>query len=80
MSTAAAAPGAEKDSEGGVLQKTLDFIERVGNKVPHPAIMFLALCIGVIVLSQLLAWAGVGATYQVVTPSPAAVPPYGIGG
>ena len=65
---------------GGLLQRLLDYIERVGNKVPHPAIMFLALCIGVIVLSQILAWAGVGATYQVVAPSPQTVHAVGIGG
>jgi aminobenzoyl-glutamate transport protein len=52
----------------GIIQRSLDVIERVGNKVPHPAIMFLALCIGVIVLSQLLMWAGVHATYEVVEP------------
>jgi aminobenzoyl-glutamate transport protein len=51
-----------------MMDRVLGGIERVGNKVPHPAIMFLALCIGVIVLSQLMAWAGVGATYQVVKP------------
>ena len=28
----------------GVIQRFLDGIERVGNKVPHPAIIFLALC------------------------------------
>jgi len=55
--------------QGGIA-RILDVIERVGNKVPHPAIMFLALCIGVIVLSQLLAWAGVSATYEVVEPPP----------
>jgi cysteinylglycine-S-conjugate dipeptidase len=56
-------------------------IERVGNKVPHPAIMlFLALCIGVIVLSQLLAWAGVSATYQVVKPPPRSVESIDVGG
>ncbi|NTV38218.1 MAG: hypothetical protein HGA82_03450, partial [Anaerolineales bacterium] len=42
--------------------------ERVGNKVPHPAIMFLALVVGVIVLSQVLAWIGVSATYEVIEP------------
>lgn len=52
----------------GAIQRMLDVIERVGNKVPHPAIMFLALCVGVIVLSQVFAWAGVGATYEVVKP------------
>ena len=33
----------------------LDFIERAGNKVPHPVLMFLYLIIGVIVLSSVLA-------------------------
>jgi aminobenzoyl-glutamate transport protein len=46
----------------GLVQRVLDLIERVGNKVPHPAILFLALCGAVIVLSQILAWAGVSAS------------------
>jgi aminobenzoyl-glutamate transport protein len=58
------------DQPQGAVARTLDVIERVGNKVPHPAIMFLALCVGVIVLSQLLAWVGVSATYEVVEPPP----------
>ncbi|MBO0823315.1 MAG: AbgT family transporter [Actinobacteria bacterium] len=36
----------------------LDLIERVGNKVPHPAILFVALCVAVIILSQVLYLAG----------------------
>jgi aminobenzoyl-glutamate transport protein len=79
MSTATATEQPEAKS-GGALQRMLDFIERVGNKVPHPAILFLALCIGVIVLSQLLAWAGVGATYQVVVPDPQQIHAIGVGG
>lgn len=78
MSTAAAAPeGARK---GSATARVLDGIERVGNKVPHPAILFLALCVGVIVLSQLLAWAGVGATYEVVKPDPQSVSAIDVGG
>ena len=50
------------------LQRVLDRVERVGNKMPHPAIMFLALCGAVIVLSQVLAWLDVKATYEVVKP------------
>ncbi len=67
---AAAQPTAADEAPGqsGFVARALGGIERVGNKVPHPAIMFLALCIGVIVLSQLMAWAGVGATYEVVKP------------
>jgi len=58
----------ESPDKPSAVERILDIIERVGNKVPHPAIMFLALCVGVIVLSALLAWSGVGATYQVVKP------------
>jgi aminobenzoyl-glutamate transport protein len=50
----------------------LDGIERLGNKMPDPAILFLILCGAVIVLSQILYWFGVKATYEVVKPPPAA--------
>lgn len=53
------------------MQRMLDGIERLGNRMPDPAILFLWLCVGVIVLSQLLAWLDVKATYQVVEPPPA---------
>jgi len=66
VSAEAASPAAK---QAGALERFLDVIERVGNKVPHPALMFLALCVGVIVLSQLLAWAGVSATYEVARPT-----------
>ena len=46
----------------------LDTIERVGNKVPHPAIIFIILIAGVIVLSQILYIAGASVTYEVVVP------------
>jgi aminobenzoyl-glutamate transport protein len=62
------------------MDRLLGGIERVGNKVPHPAIMFLALCIGVILLSQLLAWAGVSATYEVVEPPPQSTEAEYVGG
>jgi aminobenzoyl-glutamate transport protein len=54
-------------------QRLLDFIERVGNKVPHPAILFLALCLGVILLSQVFYMLDVSATYEIVKPPPAEV-------
>jgi aminobenzoyl-glutamate transport protein len=57
VSTAAA----EDKGTGGFL----GWIERVGNKVPHPAIIFLALIVGVIVLSAVLAWVGVSVTTEV---------------
>lgn len=42
-----------------VLQRLLDAVERVGNEVPHPAVLFSLLMACVIVLSQLLHWLGV---------------------
>ena len=38
--------------------------------MPHPAILFLVLCVVVIVLSQVLYWFDVKATYEVVKPPP----------
>jgi aminobenzoyl-glutamate transport protein len=48
--------------------RLLDVIERAGNKVPHPVMMFLYLIIGVIVLSAILALAGVSVTDEIVVP------------
>lgn len=73
------APHAEPEQTGG-MARVLAVIERVGNKVPHPAMLFLAMCIGVIVLSQLMAWAGVGATYEVVKPPDQSVSSIDVGG
>jgi aminobenzoyl-glutamate transport protein len=47
----------------------LDGIERAGNKMPDPAILFLGLCGAVIVVSQVLYWLDVKATYEVVAPA-----------
>jgi len=74
------AEAAPAPAKAGGVQRVLDTIERVGNKVPHPAILFLWLCIGVIVLSALLAWVGVSATYEVVKPDAQAVEVVGVGG
>ena len=52
------------------MERVLDGIERLGNKMPDPAILFLWLCLGVILLSQALAWLDVKATYEVVAPPP----------
>ena len=54
------------------MQRMLDGIERLGNRMPDPAILFLWLCLGVILLSQALAWLDVKATYEVVSPPPVA--------
>jgi aminobenzoyl-glutamate transport protein len=50
------------------MQRMLDAIERLGNRMPDPAILFLWLCLGVILLSQALQWLDVKATYKVVAP------------
>ena len=55
------------------MERLLGAIERGGNKMPHPAILFVWLCVGVIVLSALLSWAGVKVTYEVAKPPPVAV-------
>ena len=51
----------------------LDVIEGIGNKVPHPAIIFLGLCGLVIVASAILAAFDVHVTYEVAQPPPAGV-------
>jgi aminobenzoyl-glutamate transport protein len=51
-----------------LLQKLLDTVEQAGNKVPHPAIIFLAMSGIVIVLSHIFHLLGVSVTYQVIDP------------
>lgn len=41
----------------------LAWIERVGNKLPHPVVLFIGLTVFVIILSQILASLGVSVTY-----------------
>lgn len=52
----------------GALDAFLDTIERVGNAVPHPAIIFLVLIGLVIALSTVLSLLGVGVTYDRLDP------------
>lgn len=42
----------------------LNFIEKVGNALPHPATIFLILCAGIIILSHIMAKMGVSVTYE----------------
>ena len=46
------------------LEKILDTVERVGNKVPHPAVIFIWLILTVIVLSHVFHLMGASATYE----------------
>lgn len=59
---AASAPNDQKGLLGA--------IEKVGNKVPHPVMMFLYLIIGVIVLSHILYLLGVSVTEEIAVPVP----------
>ena len=72
MSTEAAAP---KEETGQGQKGFLGTIERIGNKIPHPAIIFLGLIAIVIVLSAILSVAGVSAETQVATPKSSEVVP-----
>ncbi len=54
-------------------ERMLDGIERAGNKVPHPAMIFVGLIVLVIAASQIMSWAGVKATTEVAKPPPAQV-------
>ena len=61
---------AQAPKGGGLTERALAWVERAGNKVPHPAILFLGLILFVIVLSQILDWANVGVTQEVAEPQP----------
>jgi len=66
---------ADKHARPSAMQRVLDGIERAGNKVPHPALIFLALIFIVIVLSQILSWAGTSVTTEVAEPATVQVAP-----
>src|SRR5262245_8177060 len=51
------------------LEKLLDTVERVGNKVPHPFVIFILLIGVVMLLSHLLYLMGARVTYQAVNPA-----------
>jgi aminobenzoyl-glutamate transport protein len=54
------------DVPKSTMQRILDAVERIGNKVPHPAVIFLILLALVIVLSHLFYLLGTSVTYQTV--------------
>jgi aminobenzoyl-glutamate transport protein len=45
-------------------QKLLDVVERVGNKVPHPAVLFFGLIGILVLLSVVFSWLGTSVSYQ----------------
>jgi aminobenzoyl-glutamate transport protein len=61
--------------EHTAMGRLLDVIERNGNRVPHPVMMFFYLIIGVIVLSSALALVGVSVTETIAVPNTVQVTP-----
>ena len=55
------------------MERMLDTVERVGNKVPHPAVIFVLLIAGLIALSHLMYWLGATVTFEQVNPDTNAV-------
>lgn len=51
-----------------IMQRVLDVVERAGNKVPHPAILFLGLMFLVVLASVILQRLGVSVTYERINP------------
>jgi aminobenzoyl-glutamate transport protein len=51
-----------------MMQKILDVVERVGNRVPHPVVIFVILIGIVIVLSHIFYMLGLSVSYQVINP------------
>lgn len=51
-------------SETPLMQRLLDGVERVGNKVPHPVVIFVLLILLVIIASHILYLMGTAVTYE----------------
>jgi aminobenzoyl-glutamate transport protein len=70
----------EQPPKKGGMQRVLDGIESVGNKVPHPALIFLGLIFIVIVFSHILYLTDASVTTQVAEPDSVQVIPEYPGG
>ena len=62
-------------TKASFMDKLLNTVEKVGNKVPHPVLMFAYLIVGVIVLSAVLSFFGVSVTEKMAVPEPIAMTP-----
>jgi len=58
-----------KDEPKSIMQRLLDTVERVGNRVPHPVMIFVYLIVFVVLLSALLSLLGAQVTYQAYNPA-----------
>jgi aminobenzoyl-glutamate transport protein len=68
MSQASEAPTSEAPTN--LMQRILNLVERVGNKVPHPALIFLILIAIVVVLSAILSLMETSVSYEAIVPHP----------
>jgi aminobenzoyl-glutamate transport protein len=66
-------PPSPAESSKPFTQRLLDRVERVGNKVPHPVVIFVALIGLVVLLSHLFYLLGASVTYEVINPDTHAV-------
>lgn len=57
------------------MQKILDVVEKVGNLVPHPVIIFLILVGIVLALSHFLHLAGTNVSYEMIVPKEQMIEP-----
>ena len=70
----ASAPiGEAEPGKKAFMDRMLDWIEKAGNKVPHPAIIFVGLVVFIVLLSQLLDWLNVSVTYEVAQQEPTVI-------
>jgi len=69
MSEPAPPSATPAEPSAGMMVRVLDAIERGGNKMPHPAILCLRLCVGVIVLSGVAACSDVSVSQWAAAPS-----------
>ena len=61
-------PPAAPPKKRNFTERLLDGVERVGNKVPHPVVMFLYLILFIILLSQVLHMFNVSITQEIAVP------------
>jgi aminobenzoyl-glutamate transport protein len=65
----------QEPQKKSVMQAILDIVEKVGNMVPHPVLIFLALIALVIVISHGLHMLGVSVAQDVLVPIASTLPP-----
>jgi len=53
----------EKEKKKGI-QRFLDFVERGGNKLPHPLTLFWIFCVIIAIISAIAANSGASVTYE----------------